>query len=90
MRLMQSMYDHNGSNLKAWLYKCPRMQITTLDTHDGLGIVDVADLMTEDEARPAWLCRGFGCACMDRPSAQDASRMLAIWLVVINALLCCL
>lgn len=44
---MQALYDSNANNLKAWLFKCPRMQITTLDTHDGLGIVDVADLMTE-------------------------------------------
>ena len=27
------------------------MQITTLDTHDGLGIVDVADLMTDSEMK---------------------------------------
>ena len=33
--------------MKAWLLKCPRNQITTLDTHDGIGIVDVADLMTQ-------------------------------------------
>ena len=29
------------------MLKCPRNQITTLDTHDGIGIVDVADLMTQ-------------------------------------------
>jgi sucrose phosphorylase len=46
---VQALYDGNANNLKAWLLKCPRKQVTTLDTHDGIGIVDVADLMTEAE-----------------------------------------
>ena len=44
---MQGLWDGDASNLKAWMLKCPRNQITTLDTHDGIGIVDVADLMTQ-------------------------------------------
>ena len=28
---------------------CPRKQITTLDTHDGIGVVDVVDLMSRKE-----------------------------------------
>jgi sucrose phosphorylase len=46
---LQALYDGNANNLKAWLLKCPRKQVTTLDTHDGIGIVDVADLMTVAE-----------------------------------------
>jgi sucrose phosphorylase len=49
LRAAQALYDSNASNLKAWLFKCPRKQFTTLDTHDGLGVVDVADIMTEDQ-----------------------------------------
>ena len=45
----QAMYDGDANNIKAWLLKCPRNQITTLDTHDGIGVVDVADLMTHEE-----------------------------------------
>ena len=32
-----------------WLNICPRRQFTTLDTHDGIGVVDVADLMSQEE-----------------------------------------
>ena len=46
---MQALYDGDATNLKAWWLKCPRNQITTLDTHDGLGVVDVADLMTQEQ-----------------------------------------
>lgn len=28
---------------------CPRKQYTTLDTHDGIGVVDVKDLLTDEE-----------------------------------------
>ena len=46
---MQALYDGDANNLKAWLLKCPRNQITTLDTHDGIGVVDVADLMSQEQ-----------------------------------------
>ncbi len=32
-----------------WLHICPHNQFTTLDTHDGIGVVDAALLMSEDE-----------------------------------------
>jgi sucrose phosphorylase len=35
--------------LVEWLKVCPRKQITTLDTHDGIGIVDVIGLMDQEE-----------------------------------------
>lgn len=35
--------------LQHWLSICPHHQITTLDTHDGIGVVDAAGLMTEEE-----------------------------------------
>jgi len=34
-----------------WLRICPRNQVTTLDTHDGIGVVDAAGLLTDDEIR---------------------------------------
>lgn len=47
--VLQALYDGNNKNLINWLNICPRKQITTLDTHDGLPVVDVVDLMTEEE-----------------------------------------
>jgi sucrose phosphorylase len=32
-----------------WLNICPRKQFTTLDTHDGIGVADVAELLSQDE-----------------------------------------
>ncbi len=49
MLVLQALYDGDGSNLKHWLRICPRKQITTLDTHDGIGVVDVIDLMPRDD-----------------------------------------
>jgi sucrose phosphorylase len=43
------LYHHSNQRLLDWLKICPRKQITTLDTHDGIGIVDVQGLMTQKE-----------------------------------------
>jgi sucrose phosphorylase len=48
MLCLQAIYDGDGTNLKSWLSGCPRKQITTLDTHDGIGVVDVHGLMSDE------------------------------------------
>ncbi len=42
---------HTGATgrLAHWLRICPRRQFTTLDTHDGIGVVDVRDLFSAEE-----------------------------------------
>jgi sucrose phosphorylase len=49
MLVLHSLYHHTGRSLKQWLAICPRKQVTTLDTHDGIGVVDVEDLLTPEE-----------------------------------------
>lgn len=49
MLVLHALYTHTGERLKHWLEICPRNQMTTLDTHDGIGVVDVADLLTPEE-----------------------------------------
>jgi sucrose phosphorylase len=49
MLVLHTLYHHTSARLKHWFGICPRKQLTTLDTHDGIGVVDVADLLTEDE-----------------------------------------
>jgi len=49
MLCLQAIFDKDSKNLKNWLKICPRKQITTLDTHDGIGVVDVAGLMSQEE-----------------------------------------
>lgn len=47
--VLNALYSGNGTHLKNWLDKSPMKQFTTLDTHDGIGIVDVKDLMSDKE-----------------------------------------
>jgi len=49
MLLLHSIYSSTSKRLKEWLKKSPDNQYTTLDTHDGIGVVDVKDLMTDQE-----------------------------------------
>ena len=49
MLMLHTLYHHTSGVLKQWLSICPRKQITTLDTHDGIGVVDVEDLIPPDE-----------------------------------------
>ena len=49
MLLINGLYYGQSQYLKHWLDICPRKQFTTLDTHDGIGVVDVKDLLPDDE-----------------------------------------
>lgn len=45
---LYALYSGDGTYLKKWLEMSPKHQFTTLDTHDGIGIVDVKDLMPDE------------------------------------------
>ncbi|WP_298578147.1 sucrose phosphorylase [uncultured Olegusella sp.] len=45
---LHALYSGKGSYLANWLKMSPKHQFTTLDTHDGLGIVDVKDLLPDE------------------------------------------
>ncbi len=49
MLLLNALYYGQTEYLKNWLAICPRKQFTTLDTHDGIGVVDVKDLLPDSE-----------------------------------------
>jgi sucrose phosphorylase len=49
MLVLHSLYHHTSEKLKHWFQTCPRKQFTTLDTHDGIGIVDVEGLLSQEE-----------------------------------------
>lgn len=42
MLTLYSLYSGKSKRLADWLKKCPMKQFTTLDTHDGIGVVDAA------------------------------------------------
>jgi sucrose phosphorylase len=46
MLLLHALYTGETASLTHWLQICPRKQFTTLDTHDGIGVVDVRGLLT--------------------------------------------
>jgi sucrose phosphorylase len=49
MLMLYTMYSGKVTPLAHWLKICPHKQFTTLDTHDGIGVVDVRDLLSEEE-----------------------------------------
>ncbi len=49
MLLLHGLKTGRTDRLIHWLDICPRKQFTTLDTHDGIGVVDVVDLLTDEE-----------------------------------------
>lgn len=49
MLVLHTLYHHTSEQLKNWFRICPRHQLTTLDTHDGMGVVDVEGLLTPEE-----------------------------------------
>lgn len=49
MLLINALYYGPTKYLKHWLSICPHKQFTTLDTHDGIGVVDVKDLLPDEE-----------------------------------------
>ncbi|MGX6971161.1 sucrose phosphorylase [Vagococcus bubulae] len=51
MIVLYSLYSGNSIRLKEWLDISPMKQFTTLDTHDGIGVVDAKDLLTDEELK---------------------------------------
>ena len=49
MLVLYSLYSGESKRLADWLRICPRKQFTTLDTHDGIGVIDVQDLLSTEE-----------------------------------------
>ncbi|MBT0962297.1 sucrose phosphorylase [Denitromonas iodatirespirans] len=43
--VLYALLDANSVYLKAWLRMCPHRQVTVLDTHDGICIPDVEDIL---------------------------------------------
>lgn len=47
--MLHTLFTGDAGPLHHWLEICPRKQFTTLDTHDGIGMVDVQGLLTEEQ-----------------------------------------
>ena len=49
MLVLHALYSGEGKRLADWIRIAPHKQFTTLDTHDGIGVIDVQGLLTEGE-----------------------------------------
>ncbi|MBA5770620.1 sucrose phosphorylase, partial [Escherichia coli] len=49
MVMLYALYSGRVERLAKWLEMSPMKQFTTLDTHDGIGVVDARDLLTDEE-----------------------------------------
>lgn len=49
MLTLHALYSGRSERLAKWLEMSPMKQFTTLDTHDGIGVVDARDLLTQEE-----------------------------------------
>ena len=49
MVTLYSIYSGKTDQLAKWLTMSPMKQFTTLDTHDGIGVVDARDILTQDQ-----------------------------------------
>lgn len=66
MLVLHAIYSASGAHLTDWLNNCPRCQYTTLDTHDGIGVVDVEELLTPEEIAFTKQCI-FNCGAGVKP-----------------------
>lgn len=49
MLVLHALYSGEGKRLADWIRIAPHKQFTTLDTHDGIGVIDVQGLLSEEE-----------------------------------------
>lgn len=56
MLTLHALFTGEGKPIKHWLAICPRKQFTTLDTHDGIGVVDAKDLLTDAQLEQTVEC----------------------------------
>ncbi|HUH98462.1 MAG TPA: sucrose phosphorylase [Anaerolineales bacterium] len=50
--VLHAIFNHTGRYLRRWLEISPRNAVTVLDTHDGIGIIDVGADGSDHEDRP--------------------------------------
>ena len=50
--VLHAIFNHTARHLKQWLEMSPRNAITVLDTHDGIGVIDIGADNANAENRP--------------------------------------
>jgi sucrose phosphorylase len=53
--ILHAIFSQNARHLKKWLEISPRNAITVLDTHDGIGVIDIGADSADPQGRPGLL-----------------------------------
>jgi sucrose phosphorylase len=53
--VLHAIFNHTARYLKQWLEISPRNAITVLDTHDGIGVIDIGADSTDPQNRPGMI-----------------------------------
>ncbi len=53
--ILHTLYSRDAGHLKRWLEISPRKAVTVLDTHDGIGVLDVGPSRNKEEELPGLL-----------------------------------
>ena len=53
--ILHALFFQTGRYLRQWLSISPRNAVTVLDTHDGIGVIDIGADVTDHEDRPGLL-----------------------------------
>ena len=56
--VLHTLFDKDATALKQWLAISPRNAVTVLDTHDGIGVIDVGADSRDPQGRPGLLPPG--------------------------------
>ena len=73
--VLQALYFGDATYLRNWMKICPRDQFTTLDTHDGIGVMDAYHLMPDAEIQKT-LDRVFAVSPVSRKISTKSSQTL--------------
>lgn len=73
--VLEALYFGDAIYLKNWMRICPRNQYTTLDTHDGIGVMDTYHLLPDEEIRRS-LDRLFEISPVSRDISTKSSHTL--------------
>ena len=53
--VLHAIFNHTGRYLKQWLEISPRNAVTVLDTHDGIGVIDIGADGSDHEDHPGFI-----------------------------------
>jgi sucrose phosphorylase len=53
--VLHAIFNHTGRYLRRWLEISPRNAVTVLDTHDGIGMIDIGPDVSDHEDRPGMI-----------------------------------